>query len=78
MAKTIEVVVERINGIHYIPVLGDLFPKLWGDIQEVERSCHLIHTALGCWEVSAEEYASLQVGSPFNPEGRPSSAAKHR
>lgn len=43
---------ERVNGPLYIPILGDLFPRLWGDRREVQRKRFLVHTAHDTFEVS--------------------------
>lgn len=56
---------ERINGPLYIPVLGDLFPRLWGDRREVRRKRFLVHTDAGTFEVSEAKFAELQVGDPY-------------
>ncbi len=66
-AKSTEPFTERVNGPLYIPILGDLFPRLWGDRREVQRKRLLVHTDEGTFEVSEAEYAELEVGDPCPP-----------
>lgn len=68
--KSIDMVVERVNGVHYIPILGDLFPRFWGDVQAVCRSRYLLHTDEGTYEVSEAEHRSLNPGDPLDLSGR--------
>ena len=64
-AKSTEPYTERINGPLYLPVLGDLFPRLWGDRREVQRKRFLVYTDEGTFEVSEAKFMELQVGAPY-------------
>jgi hypothetical protein len=68
--KSIDMVVERVNGIHYIPILGDIFPRFWGDVRAVYRSRHLVHTDKGTFEVGEEEHQQLSEGDQLDVSGR--------
>lgn len=50
-----------MSGPLYIPVLGRLFPRLWGDRRAVQRTRYLVHTDAGSVEVSEERYTALRV-----------------
>ena len=53
---------EVVNSYLYIPILGDLFPRLWGDRRTIKRTRFLIHTVQGILEVEESEWESIQVG----------------
>lgn len=53
---------EVINGQHYIPILGDLLPKLWGDLRTIKRTRFLLSTDAGVLEVEESEYQQIEVG----------------
>ncbi len=56
---------ELVSGPLYIPVLGRLFPRLWGDRREVRRTRYLAHTDVGSFEVNEKEFDQMVVGEPF-------------
>lgn len=56
---------ELVNGPLYIPVLGRLFPRLWGDRREIRRARYLVHTDTGSVEVSENEFDQMVVGEPL-------------
>jgi hypothetical protein len=68
--KSIDMVVERLNGVHYIPLLGDLFPRFWGDVQTVCRSRYLVHTDTGTFEVTEAEHTQVVEDGEFDTAGR--------
>lgn len=53
---------EFVNGPLHIPILGDLFPRLWGDRREIRRRRFLVHTDAGTFEVSEAAWATLRIG----------------
>lgn len=57
---------ELVNGPLYIPVLGRLFPRLWGDRREVRRTRYLVHTDAGSFEVDRTAFDQLVVGQTFH------------
>lgn len=71
--KSIDMVVERVNGVHYIPILGDLFPRFWGDVQAVCRSRFLVHTDQGTFEVTEAEHAQVVENGVLDTSGRTTS-----
>lgn len=58
---------ETVNGPLYVPILGRLFPRLWGDRREMRRTRYLVYTDEGCFEVSQSEYGSVSIGDAFDP-----------
>lgn len=58
---------ELVNGPLYIPVLGNLFPRLWGDRRVVTRKRFLVHTDAGSFEVSEKKFAALHNGDRYDP-----------
>lgn len=57
---------ELVSGPLYIPVLGRLFPRLWGDRREVRRTRYLVHTDAGSVEVDRTAFDQLVVGQTFH------------
>lgn len=53
---------EFVNSPLYIPILGRLFPRLWGDRREIRRRRFLVHTDAGTFEVSEAVWATLRIG----------------
>lgn len=56
---------EKVNGPLYIPVLGDLFPRIWGDVRTIVRNRYWITCGLESFEVSREQYALVVIGEHF-------------
>lgn len=53
-----------MSGPLYIPILGRIFPRPWGDRREVQRTRYLIHTDAGSFEVSeAAFHIAVVIGS---------------
>lgn len=61
---------EQVNGHLFIPVLGNLFPSLWGDVRAIERKRYLIHTATAMIEVGVEEFDRIRIGDDLELNGR--------
>lgn len=58
---------ELVSGPLYIPILGRLFPRLWGDRREITRTRYLVYTDVGSFEVSEEVFNQQVVGERFLP-----------
>ena len=65
VSKKVEKSFEAGSGAMYIPILGDLFPKLFG--QEMnESNKYFIFTEEYRYEVSEEHYAAINAGDAFD------------
>ena len=62
--KTEEKSYETGSGSLYIPILGDLFPKLWGQKMS-ESKKYFIFTSDNKYEVAKEVYNDLKKGTDF-------------
>ncbi len=55
---------EAGSGALYIPILGDLFPKLWGQKMR-ETPKYYVFTSDAKYEVDKEVYESLKIDTDF-------------
>lgn len=63
--KVIETSYEAGSGMLYIPILADIFPKLFNQkMREFEK--YKIYTEKYNYEVKKEDYLSLKVGDTFD------------
>jgi len=62
--KSDEISYEPGSGALHIPILGELFPSLWGQKMKEIRSCYL-HQNGNKYEVCKEVYDELQENSDF-------------
>lgn len=67
VSKKIEKSHEAGSGALYIPILGDIFPKIWGHKMK-ETNKYLVFTETYRYEVSEENYNKIEVGEDFNKE----------
>ena len=56
---------EAGSGALYIPILGDLFPKLWGQKMKGSNK-YFIFTEKFKYEVNEEDYNKLNEGDVFD------------
>ena len=63
--KEIKKSFEAGSGNLFIPILGDLFPKLWGQKMN-EKNKYLIFTEKYRYEVGEGDYSTLNIGDVFD------------
>lgn len=65
VSKKVEKSFEAGSGAMYIPILGDLFPKLFGQKMQ-ESNKYFIFTEESRYEVKEEDYNTLNAGDAFD------------
>ena len=65
VSKKIEKSFEAGSGALYIPILGNIFPKLWGQKMN-EKKKYLIFTEKYKYQVEEDDYNKLEEGDKFD------------
>jgi hypothetical protein len=64
-SKRIEESAEAGSGAMFIPILGNLFPKLWGQKMNVSNK-YLVFTDKHKYQVNEENYHKVIIGEAFD------------